>query len=369
VAAFVFLVLGFTVDSNRTSPHYFYRDRLSDAFLRTFAAAPRGNGTRQGMPLKPVRDCSELKLHEIGKGNGRGPYHLIVTALNLSGSDELNRKTMLSDHFVFSRDYVGSALTGWARTHAYRGGETKLARAMTISGAAVAGAAGRLSTAWWSFALTLFNARLGYWMLNPWYFGRGQSLECRLRFWPAYLGREMLARIHARGELVNLSDGGHTGDNLGLIPLIERRCQLILVCDAEDDGKYGFGSFVNAVRMANVEQNVRIDVPDLDQIVPGPPGPDGLRTSPRSVVYGQIHYADGDTGRIVYVKASLPPGLPADVAGYARSNPSFPHQSTGDQFFDDAQFESYRALGETIGREAAGILEQLRPMLDAFRVQ
>ena len=33
------------------------------------------------------------------------------------------------------------------------------------------------------------------------------------------------------------------------------------------------------------------------------------------------------------------------VRSYAVANPSFPHQSTGDQFFSESQFESYRALG------------------------
>lgn len=31
---------------------------------------------------------------------------------------------------------------------------------------------------------------------------------------------------------------------------------------------------------------------------------------------------------------------------YKRQNPAFPHQSTGDQIYDEAQFEAYRALGE-----------------------
>ena len=30
----------------------------------------------------------------------------------------------------------------------------------------------------------------------------------------------------------------------------------------------------------------------------------------------------------------------------------FPHQSTADQFFDEAQFESYRALGAHVARRA-----------------
>ncbi len=31
---------------------------------------------------------------------------------------------------------------------------------------------------------------------------------------------------------------------------------------------------------------------------------------------------------------------------YKRQHPEFPHESTGDQICDEAQFEAYRALGE-----------------------
>ena len=40
---------------------------------------------------------------------------------------------------------------------------------------------------------------------------------------------------------------------------------------------------------------------------------------------------------------------PADVLNYAIQNPTFPHQSTADQFFDESQFESFRRLGKWIG--------------------
>ncbi len=33
------------------------------------------------------------------------------------------------------------------------------------------------------------------------------------------------------------------------------------------------------------------------------------------------------------------------MLNYAAQNPSFPHQSTADQWFDESQFESYRRLG------------------------
>jgi hypothetical protein len=54
---------------------------------------------------------------------------------------------------------------------------------------------------------------------------------------------------------------------------------------------------------------------------------------------------------IVYLKASLTGDEPADVREYRERQPEFPHQSTGDQFFDESQFESYRALGQHIADE------------------
>jgi len=33
------------------------------------------------------------------------------------------------------------------------------------------------------------------------------------------------------------------------------------------------------------------------------------------------------------------------VTEYANGHPGFPHEPTADQFFDESQFESYRALG------------------------
>ncbi len=46
----------------------------------------------------------------------------------------------------------------------------------------------------------------------------------------------------------------------------------------------------------------------------------------------------------------LKPGLsgdePPDVVEYQREHESFPQEPTTDQFFDEAQWESYRRLGE-----------------------
>jgi len=36
---------------------------------------------------------------------------------------------------------------------------------------------------------------------------------------------------------------------------------------------------------------------------------------------------------------------PPDVVSYGATHPDFPHQTTGNQWFDESQTESYRLLG------------------------
>jgi hypothetical protein len=47
----------------------------------------------------------------------------------------------------------------------------------------------------------------------------------------------------------------------------------------------------------------------------------------------------------VYIKSSLTGDENDYIRDYARRNDTFPHETTGDQFFSEEQFEVYRALG------------------------
>ena len=60
-------------------------------------------------------------------------------------------------------------------------------------------------------------------------------------------------------------------------------------------------------------------------------------------------------GVLVYIKTSLTGDESEDLLAYRRGKPDFPDESTADQFFDEAQFESYRKLGEHVGN---GIFEE-----------
>jgi hypothetical protein len=151
-------------------------------------------------------------------------------------------------------------------------------------------------------------------------------------------------------KYVYLSDGGHF-ENMGLYELIRRRCLLILVCDGEQDGNLTFGGLANAVRKCRTDFGVEIDI-DVGCLHKDP----ATGYSPQHCAVGTIHYPDTVddrpvTGTLIYVKSSLTGDEPADVLEYRSRQPAFPHQTTGDQFFDESQFESYRRLGYHIAEE------------------
>ena len=146
---------------------------------------------------------------------------------------------------------------------------------------------------------------------------------------------------------VYLSDGGHFED-LGLYEMVRRRCKWIIVIDA--DAERGFGDLGDAVRKIWIDLGIRIRFPEADLLQATGDA------KPADVPYfalGTAEYvSDRDpppTGNILYIK----PGVrgdegAADIIAYQRQNRQFPHQSTGDQWFDEPQLEAYRALGYLI---------------------
>jgi hypothetical protein len=218
-----------------------------------------------------------------------------------------------------------------------------LGSAIAISGAAVNPNMGYHSSPAVTFLLTLFDARLGWWLPNP---SHPQHPDPDSSpFFGRWLLAELLGRTHAGGKFVHLSDGGHF-ENLGLYELVRRRCRFILCVDAGADGRREFADLGNAVHKCRVDfgANLRIDVDALR------PGSDGR--AERSCAVGRIDYADGSSGTVLYLKPTLTGAEPADIGHYARTHACFPHEATSDQYFDEAQFESYRRLGEDIAARA-----------------
>jgi hypothetical protein len=69
---------------------------------------------------------------------------------------------------------------------------------------------------------------------------------------------------------------------------------------------------------------------------------------------GIIDYGGGAKGFLVYLKSSVTGDENDYVRDYRRRYNEYPHESTGDQFFSEEQFEVYRALGFHVANGAFG---------------
>jgi hypothetical protein len=192
-----------------------------------------------------------------------------------------------------------------------------------------------------AFLLTLANARLGLWFGNPADPVAWQRSDPALGVGP--LVRELLGLATDTNPYVYLSDGGHF-ENLGLWSMVVRRCGVIIVSDAGCDPDYTFADLSNAVRRIRIDLGIPIEFGAMDM------SRSGQGVSNRHAVVGRIHYSAVDgpgvpDGRLLYVKATLSGDEPVDVRNFAVLHSSFPHDPTGNQFFDEDRFESYRALG------------------------
>jgi hypothetical protein len=153
--------------------------------------------------------------------------------------------------------------------------------------------------------------------------------------------------------------------------MVLRRCRLIIVSDAGADPAYTYEDLANAIRKIRIDLGIPIEF-DSPSLPVHPAAESADPTSARHCAIGRILYnaVDGDVqpGTLVYIKASCNGNEPPDVKQYATSNPSFPHQSTADQFFNESQFESYRRLGLHIVEEICGLTPDSCPQytLESF---
>ena len=276
-----------------------------------------------------------------------------------------------------------------------------LGRWMSVSGAAFSAAAGANTTVPLAILCGMFNVRLGYWWNSGTGYGK-RWFEKLLPVQSAFFD-EMFARTHGTaGQLWNISDGGHF-ENMAGYELIRRRLQVIVIVDAEADPDYTFQGLSDLVRKARLDFRAEIVFLNTDELngpesdeawqkAPGAVPPsvrpyfgdldalrrgkwdaedyrnargavdrrfalevDRTRPSKAHAAMARVIYGDPDgSGEVqrswlVYVKATLMGDEPEDVCHYHRGHVDFPQETTLDQFFDEAQWESYRRLGQHVG--------------------
>ena len=359
------LLVGHLTNLNLISIHRYYRDRLMEAFMPSPQIITGGEDS----PTGPADEANAAQLSEfMDAKNPRGPYHILNTNLVLVESEIPKFRGRGGDNFILTPGYCGSNATGWARTTDWMGGRMTLATAMAISGAAAnphtgVGGEGETRGQALSFLMVLLNISMGYWAQNP------TTKDPGLEPWKAAMRSPMpnflkpglwdlisLQKLNERSNFLMLSDGGHF-ENLALYELIRRRCRVILVCDGAADPDFTFGDLANALEKIRTDFGVAVDL-DSDILQPLVPqdqhdgaveGQDAdsvrARFSKQGYVRATIHYPDDTEGTLIYLKASFPHDLPADLYGYRLAHPAFPNEPTADQFFDEKQFEAYRELG------------------------
>jgi len=269
-----------------------------------------------------------------------------------------------------------------------------------ISGAAFSTGIGARTSLGFSLLAGFFNIRLGYWWNSGarsfvWPGWHIPSLAGRLieLAFPAQanLANEFLARFPGtNAKYWYLTDGGHF-ENLAAYELIRRRLKLIVVVDAGADPTYDFSDLGTLVRKARLDFGAEIQFLDereldsflncevrrsfgtLEQLRRGSwveepvadPNADHKRRSLDPVDRGRLSLAhaaiaricyegEAEPGVLIYLKPTLTGDEPADINLYHSEHPDFPHETTLDQFFDEAQWESYRKLGEHIAERIFG---------------
>ncbi len=328
-----FAILCYTVDANALSMHGFYRDRLADTFMGSTGPSPK---------------LSELLPEKTG-----GPLPIVnATVAGASGSD-MARRGRPAGPFTMTPLQAGSSALGRSTTAALEATDPDFdaMAAVALSAAAISPHAGRVTGGSAAvFLKSLLNARTGRWLPNPGLVGK-QDRTFRAGILDTW--REMIPGLpRSRGApMVLVSDGGHW-ENLGVLSLAHRICPFIVAVDAEADPALDFNGLGVATMLARLDAGteISIDTAKLRR--------NGHGFSDSHWVEGRLLYPANIVGRLLYIKATMTGDEPPDVLHYAATHPDFPHETTADQFFDEAQFEAYRALGEHIGRDVAPLIDQ-----------
>lgn len=336
---------------------------------------PHGAGPRAGRGIPADRHVGVVPL-----GVSPGKFHALGVAM-----------TEKPGATVVARDLASS-----------RPGEphpceaATLGRWVGISGAAFTTGLGARTSFGKSLLLGLLNVRLGYW----WTSGVRPSRRKHARTMPRAqtriemaLSRLLPAQMHLVSELFGrfhgpalyrwyLSDGGH-GENTGAYELLRRRIPFVVICDCGCDRDHLFEDVANLVRRVRVDFGAEVVFLDDGELaalgVPGPvrslfatprefreqrqPVPGAPRRSPAHALLARVSYpgpggsgcGPGDAGGccsyLLILKPSLTGDEPVDVLHYQMQNGDFPNESTVDQNFGEAQWESYRRLGAHIAKQ------------------
>jgi hypothetical protein len=303
-------------------------------------------------------EYDDVKLGDYHPHEFGGPIHLVNVCVNQSVDDR-------TDSYNADRKGVALAVSSFGcefGTSMPRPSsvlkESGLAQWIAISGAAAGSGMGSMTSAGLAALCFLSGVRLGYW----WKPKSDKSGAGRPRAFSKYHAviDEWFGRFPGlRNPVFYLSDGGHF-DNTGVYALLKREPALIVAADCGADPGYLFADIESLVRKARIDYDAEIQFIDPASLSDtalggrlrhfGTPDVIGADPGPEFLLLARVQYRhSGRIGALLVVKPRRVSELPIDIAGYSDRDPMFPQQTTADQFFDEAQWESYCELGRQLG--------------------
>ncbi|MDM0109779.1 patatin-like phospholipase family protein [Variovorax sp. J22R24] len=390
VPAFVYLLLtGRDVDFlNASSLHAFYKARLVRSYLgaanghRFDSALGLGSlekvprklpASWKGKEIESIRGGDDIAMDKYRPQAHGGPIHIINVCVNQTEDPRgglFNQDRRGLALAVASGGKMQKSVEGWKDQRDYE--SLSLGSWMAISGAAIAPGLGSMTRGGISALMTFAGVRLGYWWdLKKRANGEASGFTLK-RFAAKPLGllRETFGQFDgSEGADWFLTDGGHF-ENTGAYVLLAERTEVIVIADCGADPKYEFGDLENLVRKARIDLRTEIyfqrphpylalaerlhraTTEDSRPAVLEQFGSlDDLKspTSTACLALARIEYPGGRRGVMIVVKPNTCAGLPIDLVNFKAQNKEFPQQTTADQFFSEAQWESYFHLGYFLG--------------------
>jgi hypothetical protein len=404
------IALGWMANPNALSMHLFYKSRLTRAYLGASNFARR----QQLKEVTEAVEGDDLSLAKLKNCQRGGPYHLINTTLNMSAGRDLTTAQRSSAMFVLSKRACGSARTGYRATSHYMSGRMTLGTAVAVSGAAASPNMGsRTPSASLAMLMTLLNVRLGYWAPTPnkdlWDSPQAQlwpfyvlreflsqtndlSSYCYLTDGGHFDNTGVYSLVERGCRYIVLADCGadprpcfsDLGDvirrcridfdariKLDIEPFIDKKAAdgvHFIVGEIKYSpahlSKLGWTptrmrehaeQLVESALREKEEKKRKSGEKEEDAGQSSAPGPEEQEKASREKEREkekliEEKMKDLHKGRIVVFKPAVRQDVSADVRQYGIENPVFPQQGTSDQWFDEAQFESYRQLGYICAR-------------------
>jgi hypothetical protein len=370
---------------NLSSLQTMYSARLARAYLGASNRKRFANGPANVLPVTEADPGDDFRRDDYYDGVNLGPAHLINVTINATtgADDQLTLRDRQGMPMSIGPRGIMANGKWWTPGVDYDEGgleNLKIGQWIGISGAAFSTGVGRDTSLGKAMVLALANVRLGWWWNSgkkrsmPRLLGRGPAPAAResvlkTPFWrnQTYLMREFRASFMGQDGLHwYLSDGGHF-ENTAVFELLRRHVAFAVCCDCGADPDYQFKDLANLMRLARIDfgatftpikpyearvfgrharalrDHVADSTGELSRTCAG-------GDNKCALLYRVTYEGSPDQTILLVIKPRLIADAPLDLHEYRGANPDFPQQTTMDQFFDDAQWESYRKLGVLIGQ-------------------